>query len=57
MYLPSQFDSKDAALAQELMQSHPLATLITTDDDGFPVASHLPLNLTAESSGGAAPPI
>ena len=52
MYLPSQFDSKDAALAQELMQSHPLATLITTDDDGFPAASHLPLNLKFDEQPG-----
>lgn len=48
MYLPAQFDSKDTALAQELMRSHPLATLITTDDDGFPVASHLPLHLQSD---------
>lgn len=45
MYLPSPFDSKDSALAQALMRDYPLATLISTDDDGFPVASYLPLNL------------
>lgn len=48
MYLPPQFDSKDSQLAEELMRTYPLATLITTDDDGFPVASHLPLNLNVD---------
>ena len=48
MYLPSQFDSKDTALAQQLMRDYPLATVITTDDDGFPVASHLPLHLKCD---------
>ncbi len=48
MYLPPQFDSKDSQLAQELMRSYPLATLITTDDDGFPAASHLPLHLECD---------
>ena len=48
MYLPPQFDSKDSALAQELMRTYPLATLITTDDDGFPAASHLPLHLKCD---------
>lgn len=48
MYLPPPFDSKDSALAKELTRDYPLATLITTDDDGFPVASHLPLNLKCD---------
>ena len=48
MYLPPQFNAKDQALAEELMRTYPLATLITTDDDGLPVASHLPLNLNTD---------
>ena len=55
MYLPAQFDSKDSALAQELMRHYPLATLITTDDDGFPVASHLPLNLKCDAASTVEP--
>lgn len=45
MYLPPHFDSKDRALAVELIRAHPLATLISTDDAGFPFLSHLPLHL------------
>ena len=45
MYMPPQFNSKDQAQAADLMRSHPLATLISVDDDGFPFISHLPLHL------------
>lgn len=44
MYMPPHFDSKDRALAVDLMRDHPLATLISTDDAGFPYLSHLPLH-------------
>lgn len=30
------------------MREHPLANLVTTDDSGFPFATHLPLRLVAE---------
>lgn len=45
MYMPPHFDSKDRALAIALMRAHPLATLISTDEAGFPFLSHLPLHL------------
>lgn len=45
MYLPPHFDCKDKALAIALMRAHPLATLISTDDTGFPFLTHLPLHL------------
>ena len=45
MYMPPHFDSKDRALAVDLMRDHPLATVISTDDAGFPFLSHLPLHL------------
>lgn len=44
MYLPPQFAAPDPALALELMRAHPLASLISTDDQGLPFVSHLPLH-------------
>ncbi len=43
--MPPHFDSKDRALAVELMRAYPFATLISTDDTGFPFQSHLPLHV------------
>jgi transcriptional regulator len=43
MYMPPQFNAKDPAIALELMRSHPFASLVSTDDDGLPYVSHLPL--------------
>ncbi len=45
MYLPPQFDSKDRAIAAELMRAYPFASLISNDEDGLPFVSHLPLHL------------
>lgn len=45
MYMPPQFRSEDPAIAAELIRDHPLATLISTDDEGFPFVTHLPLHL------------
>ncbi len=45
MYLPPQFNSKDRALALELIRAHPLASLIGNDDEGLPFVSHLPLHV------------
>ena len=44
MYLPAQFKpaSQDEAFA--LMRAHPLATLISLDDQGSPFVTHLPLH-------------
>eukprot|EP01122_Echinamoeba_exundans_P016549 TRINITY_DN8425_c0_g1_i1.p1 TRINITY_DN8425_c0_g1~~TRINITY_DN8425_c0_g1_i1.p1 ORF type:complete len:135 (-),score=16.34 TRINITY_DN8425_c0_g1_i1:23-427(-) len=33
------------------MREHPLATVITTDDTGFPYIAHLPLHLEVDTSG------
>ena len=52
MYLPPQFDGSELALADALMREHPLASLISNDDDGLPYVTHLPLHLADE--GGAA---
>jgi len=53
MYLPRQFAPHDPALARRLIREHPLATLISTDDQGFPFASHLPLKLDACNDQGS----
>lgn len=52
MYLPPQFASSDPALARALMREHPLASLISNDDDGLPYVTHLPLHLVAEVGAG-----
>lgn len=52
MYLPPQFNEKDRAVAAELMRAHPFASLITTDDEGLPFVTHLPLVLEEQGDGG-----
>jgi len=44
MYLPSQFEAKREH-AVELMREHPLASLISVDENGLPFVTHLPLHL------------
>ena len=53
MYLPPQFKAKDDALACALMREHPFASLISTDDEGLPYVTHLPLHLDEPSADGA----
>lgn len=48
MYLPKQFNQPEHAAA--IMRGHPLASLVTTDEKGFPFVAHLPLKL--EEEGG-----
>lgn len=45
MYVPPHFRCDDPAVAAELMRAYPLASLISTDDDGLPFVTHLPLHL------------
>jgi transcriptional regulator len=45
MYQPPQFVAQDQKYAVALMRSHPFATLISTDEQGFPYVTHLPLHL------------
>ena len=52
MYLPPQFAAEDRTLALELLQSHPFASLISTDDEGTPFVSHIPLHLEDRTSSG-----
>lgn len=46
MYLPKQFNQPQHAPA--IMREHPFASLVTTDDAGFPFVTHLPLKLIEE---------
>jgi len=43
MYMPPHFNSTDRAVALELMRAHPFASLVSTDDEGLPFITHLPL--------------
>ena len=45
MYLPPQFNSRDPRIAARLMREHPFASLISTDDEGLPFITHLPLHV------------
>ena len=49
MYQPSQFRSTDVQHALAVMRAHPLASLISTDDQGFPLVSHVPLHVRAKT--------
>ena len=54
MYLPPQFDrSADSAQVDALLAAWPFASLISTDDDGLPFVTHLPLHLQARADGSA----
>jgi transcriptional regulator len=46
MYLPKHFSHPEHAAT--IMREHPLASLVTTDDSGFPFITHLPLKLQEE---------
>ena len=51
MYTPRAFAESDLAALDALITTHPFVTLVTTDDNGVPVATHLPVlyRRTAES--------
>lgn len=51
MYLPPQFKASDPAIATALMRQHPFAQLISTDDEGLPFVTPLPLHLVEEEGG------
>lgn len=45
MYQPPHFRSDDPSIALQLMREHAFATLISTDEEGAPFVSHLPLHV------------
>lgn len=49
MYLPRAFAETDLAQLDALVAADPFATLVTTDADGTPFASHLPVLYRRES--------
>jgi transcriptional regulator len=51
MYLPPQFASTNLTHARELVLEHPLASLISVDDDGLPFVTPLPLHWLEEGNG------
>ncbi|MDW8336738.1 MAG: FMN-binding negative transcriptional regulator [Tepidimonas sp.] len=51
MYLPPPFRCDDPAIAAELMRAYPFASLISTDDEGLPFVTHLPLHLDERADG------
>jgi transcriptional regulator len=51
MYMPPQFQAKDAAHAATLIRENPLASLISVDEAGLPYVTHLPLHLEERASG------
>ena len=57
MYIPAQFNTKDVADAIDLMKSHPFATLISNDDEGWPYITYLPLHLETEPTDAKEPKI
>ena len=52
MYMPPQFNSTDREVAVEVMRSYPFASLVSTDDEGLPFITHLPLVLDDRGEGG-----
>jgi transcriptional regulator len=48
MYLPPQFTARSDAHARELIRAYPFASLISTDDEGLPFVTPLPLHLIEE---------
>ena len=52
MYLPSHFDHPQHASA--ILREHPLASLVSVDDSGFPFVTHLPLKLMEEGGQSVA---
>jgi len=56
MYLPKQFHNTDPAIAQRIMREHPLASIVSAGEDGFPVLSHIPMHWQAVSLWGEEAP-
>jgi transcriptional regulator len=55
MYLPKHFEQHDPEALAGLMATHPLATLVSVDDDG-PTADHIPLEfIAADGPHGSQP--
>ena len=51
MYLPRNFENTDREQSLALMRAHPLATVISVDQNGSPFVSHLPLVVQPDGDG------
>ncbi|HVG53846.1 MAG TPA: FMN-binding negative transcriptional regulator [Vicinamibacterales bacterium] len=51
MYLPRSFENTDREQSLALMRAHPLATVISVDQNGSPFVSHLPLVVQPDGDG------
>ena len=50
MYIPKHFQVNDPSWQARHMADHPFATVVTTDEDGLPFVSHLPLKYQPEGN-------
>jgi len=50
MYLPPQFKAPNQQHAVDLIQTYPLASLISVDDANLPFVSHIPLHLEVRAN-------
>lgn len=48
MYIPKHFREDDLVVLLALMRTYSFATLVSTQEDGVPVATHLPVSLESE---------
>jgi transcriptional regulator len=48
MYVPKHFRQDDLPAIHRLMREYSFATLVSTEDDGVPIATHLPVVLAEE---------
>ena len=51
MYVPKNFQETDHATLLQFVRDNSFALLVTTDDDGVPVATHLPIELSPAADG------
>ncbi|GEQ67218.1 hypothetical protein JCM33374_g882 [Metschnikowia sp. JCM 33374] len=52
MYIPKNYNEDSWAKQKKLIQDYPLATVITIDEDGSPIANHLPFYLHEDDESG-----
>lgn len=48
MYLPRQFENTDPDVSRRIMREHPLAQVVTSNPQGLPLVSHIPMHWQAE---------
>ncbi len=51
MYLPKLYEVTDPAVINAFIETHDFAILVSADENGLPVATHLPLELVVNEQG------